>query len=87
MMARSVEVLQLENVSNINDARAKMIPKYMPNTELFNIKCFSYKESDNLDNFTNLECLISHEYCPIRIPMTLKVLAFKRNKYAVKSYD
>uniref|UniRef100_A0A0N5BTI1 F-box domain-containing protein n=1 Tax=Strongyloides papillosus TaxID=174720 RepID=A0A0N5BTI1_STREA len=85
MMPRSVEVLQLIRVLDINDATAKMITKYMPNIKFLNIECLSYKESDGLDNFTKLECLTSFEYCPIKIPKTLKVLAFKHRKYPSRS--
>uniref|UniRef100_A0A0N5BTI4 F-box domain-containing protein n=1 Tax=Strongyloides papillosus TaxID=174720 RepID=A0A0N5BTI4_STREA len=87
MMPRSVEILQLIHVLDINDATAKMITEYMPNIKLLKISCLTYRESDGLDNFTKLECLISSEYCPIKIPKTLKVLAFKQTKYPFRSDD
>uniref|UniRef100_A0A0N5BI92 F-box domain-containing protein n=1 Tax=Strongyloides papillosus TaxID=174720 RepID=A0A0N5BI92_STREA len=89
MMPRSVEVLQLKNVPDMNDVTAKMITKYMPNIKLLKIKCLFYKESDGLDNFSKLESLISYNYCPIIIPRTLKLLAlavdFVYDKRAVRS--
>uniref|UniRef100_A0A0N5BYX7 F-box domain-containing protein n=1 Tax=Strongyloides papillosus TaxID=174720 RepID=A0A0N5BYX7_STREA len=87
MMPRNVEILQLEHVPDMDDATAKMITRYMPNIKLLKIQCLSYKESDGLDNFSKLECLISYDYCPIRIPKTLKVLAFEHRKYTVRRDD
>uniref|UniRef100_A0A0N5C2A8 F-box/LRR-repeat protein n=1 Tax=Strongyloides papillosus TaxID=174720 RepID=A0A0N5C2A8_STREA len=78
-MPRNVEVLQLMRVPNMNDATAKMITKHMPDIRLLNIECLSYRESDSLDNFRNLECLISDSFCPVRIPKTLKLFAFTRH--------
>uniref|UniRef100_A0A0N5BTI2 F-box domain-containing protein n=1 Tax=Strongyloides papillosus TaxID=174720 RepID=A0A0N5BTI2_STREA len=87
MMPRSVEVLQLENVPDMNDVTAKMITEYMPNIKLLKINCLTYRESDSLDNFTKLECLISCDYCPIRIPKTLKLLAYAQYEWSVKPDD
>uniref|UniRef100_A0A0N5BTI3 F-box domain-containing protein n=1 Tax=Strongyloides papillosus TaxID=174720 RepID=A0A0N5BTI3_STREA len=87
MMPKSVEVLKLENVPDMDDATAKMTTEYMPNIKLLKIKCLTYKESDGLDNFTKLDCLFSSEYCPIKIPKTLKLLAFEHKKWKVRSDD
>uniref|UniRef100_A0A0K0EWH9 F-box domain-containing protein n=1 Tax=Strongyloides venezuelensis TaxID=75913 RepID=A0A0K0EWH9_STRVS len=87
MMPRNVEILQLEHVPDMDDATARMITKYMPNIKLLKIQCLSYKESDGLDNFAQLECLISYDYCPITVPKTLKILAFEHKKYAVRRDD
>uniref|UniRef100_A0A0K0F4V7 Ankyrin-like protein n=1 Tax=Strongyloides venezuelensis TaxID=75913 RepID=A0A0K0F4V7_STRVS len=77
MMPKKCWSVAIDTCTYNYDATAKMIMKYMLNNKLLDIKCFFYKESDALGNFTILECLISSDYCPIRIPMTLKVLAFR----------
>uniref|UniRef100_A0A0N5BYX8 LRR containing protein n=1 Tax=Strongyloides papillosus TaxID=174720 RepID=A0A0N5BYX8_STREA len=89
MMPRNVEVLELIRVHDIDNVMPKTIIKYMPNIKLLMIECLSYKERNSLDNFSKLECLTSCNYCPIRIPRTLKLLAFVfvYGHWAVKSDD
>uniref|UniRef100_A0A0N5C2B4 FTH domain-containing protein n=1 Tax=Strongyloides papillosus TaxID=174720 RepID=A0A0N5C2B4_STREA len=87
MMPRSVDVLQLENVPDMDDVTAKMITQYMPNIKLLKISCFTYKESDGLNNFTKLEYLFSSDYCSKKIPKTLKLPSFEHKRWKVRSDD
>uniref|UniRef100_A0A0N5BZ95 F-box domain-containing protein n=1 Tax=Strongyloides papillosus TaxID=174720 RepID=A0A0N5BZ95_STREA len=78
LMPSTVEILKIENFTNLTKDLLEMVNNFMPNIKLLESLYVSYQDSDSFDVFKNLQYLkcISKDF--IKVPETVKLFSIKQ---------
>uniref|UniRef100_A0A0K0EYH3 Transaldolase n=1 Tax=Strongyloides venezuelensis TaxID=75913 RepID=A0A0K0EYH3_STRVS len=78
LMPSTVEILKIENFTNLTKDLLEMINNFMPNIKLLESLYVSYKNSDSLNVFKNLQYLKCINKDFIKVPETVKLFSIKQ---------
>uniref|UniRef100_A0A0N5BSY4 F-box domain-containing protein n=1 Tax=Strongyloides papillosus TaxID=174720 RepID=A0A0N5BSY4_STREA len=73
LMPNTIQTLELINIADLTNNLSNLINKYMQNIKILIMDHVSFKDSDCLISFKNLECFILNENCIVQIPKNIKL--------------